>query len=142
MNDPIPSLAELVRSLRTAKNMTQVDLEDASGVGQNIISNIERGATSQPQHVTLARLAQALNVDLPDLYLAARYARSRAQAETLIVTEGMADLAQTFPSGSPQRRLAESLKWLTPDELEAHAEQIERRAKQNRRRGVQPGPPP
>jgi transcriptional regulator with XRE-family HTH domain len=50
-----------VCELRAAKGMTQDELAAASGLPQSHISRIERAALS-PSHVTIERIARALDV--------------------------------------------------------------------------------
>ena len=54
---------EMLRELRTAKNMTQKDLADQLGLSRNTISMYEMG-NREPDLETLSALAQALSVDM------------------------------------------------------------------------------
>lgn len=54
---------EMLRELRTAKNMTQKDLADQLGLSRNTISMYEMG-NREPDLDTLSALAQALSVDM------------------------------------------------------------------------------
>lgn len=58
-----PSIGELLKSYRTARNMTQVELAEKTGsvVSIRAIGNIERGLT-RPQKGTIRLLSQALNL--------------------------------------------------------------------------------
>jgi transcriptional regulator with XRE-family HTH domain len=56
-----------LRIARTKAGMTLMELEAASGVGASTISKIERGVT-QPQAITLHKLADALGVEVTELY--------------------------------------------------------------------------
>ena len=59
-----------VSELRKRKRLTQEQLAEAIGKSSETISNIERG-TSAPRFKTAARIADALSVDLTDLFVAA-----------------------------------------------------------------------
>jgi transcriptional regulator with XRE-family HTH domain len=56
-----------VRRFRLAKGLTQEDLTEASGVSQQYISELERGARN-PTIDTLAKIALALGVTTTDLF--------------------------------------------------------------------------
>ncbi len=56
-----------LRIARSKAGMTLMELEAASGVGASTISKIERGVT-QPQATTLHKLADALGVEVSELY--------------------------------------------------------------------------
>jgi DNA-binding XRE family transcriptional regulator len=60
-----------LRIARSRAGMTLMELEAASGVGASTISKIERGV-SQPQAATLRKLADALGVEVDELYPKAR----------------------------------------------------------------------
>lgn len=57
-----------LRDIRTAKGITQEDLEASSGVTQTTISSIERGTNKRPSWETVRRLAIALNVAPDELF--------------------------------------------------------------------------
>jgi transcriptional regulator with XRE-family HTH domain len=56
-----------LRIARSKAGLTLMELEEASGVGASTISKIERGVT-QPQATTLHKLAEALGVEVGELY--------------------------------------------------------------------------
>lgn len=58
------ALGQFVRDRRLDLGYTQDELADRSGIGQETISSIERGAGSFPRLKTLSKLAQGLSVDL------------------------------------------------------------------------------
>jgi transcriptional regulator with XRE-family HTH domain len=60
-------LGHRIFALRKAAGMTQFELAEAAGVGNEYISKIERGAGS-PSLETLAKSAKALQVELKDLF--------------------------------------------------------------------------
>lgn len=51
-----------LRELRAAAQLTQDELSERSGVSQALISQLERGASSNPGVSTLRKLADALGV--------------------------------------------------------------------------------
>jgi transcriptional regulator with XRE-family HTH domain len=57
-------LGENIARLRTARQLTQEQLADVSGVSVDTISRLERGSRSTARPATLSRLAGALHVDL------------------------------------------------------------------------------
>jgi transcriptional regulator with XRE-family HTH domain len=58
---------EILREFRRQKGWSQKDLADASGVGQDTISGIERGQ-HEPRPSTLRKLAEALDVEVADFF--------------------------------------------------------------------------
>lgn len=64
------NIGKKVRALRTAKNMKIADLADAVGLDAANISRLETGKQKQFTEQSLTRLAQALNVSVPDLFTA------------------------------------------------------------------------
>jgi transcriptional regulator with XRE-family HTH domain len=56
-----------LRIARSRAGMTLMELEAASGVGASTISKIERGVT-HPQAITVHKLADALGVEVGELY--------------------------------------------------------------------------
>jgi transcriptional regulator with XRE-family HTH domain len=60
-------VGERLRNLRKWRGLTQVMLSQASGVAQNYISALERGAAENPSHDVLQRLAEALGVPHAEL---------------------------------------------------------------------------
>jgi transcriptional regulator with XRE-family HTH domain len=57
-----------LKEIRTAKGITQEDLEASSGVTQTTISSLERGTNKRPSWETVRRLASALNVAPDELF--------------------------------------------------------------------------
>ena len=141
MTDASRSLADVLRTLRQQRNMTQEELADASYVAQNTISTIERGITTAPQRATLARLADALHVDLADLYIAAQYARTKALAKALIAVEQGADPMLAIPPSDPRHRLLADFQRLTPDQQEVAVRQVAAMVKRAHRKGAHLGEP-
>lgn len=64
-------LAQNVRRCRIARNMSQSALAEAAGISVAAIKNLER-AVSEPRYRTVEAIAEALNVDLRDLFLPVR----------------------------------------------------------------------
>jgi len=58
---------EILREFRRQKGWSQKDLADASGVGQDTISGIEKGR-HEPRPSTLRKLAEALDVEVADFF--------------------------------------------------------------------------
>ena len=56
-----------LKDLRLAKGMTQVELALAADLSKTAISDLERGAPSNPRYSTLERLAAALGVSVAHL---------------------------------------------------------------------------
>jgi transcriptional regulator with XRE-family HTH domain len=52
-----------LREAREKRKLTQLALEEKSGVAQGVISAIERGDVKDPNASTLLKLAAALDVD-------------------------------------------------------------------------------
>lgn len=63
------NIGNRIRQLRLAKNMKITQLADAVGVDAANISRLETGKQKQFSEQTLNRLAHALNVSLPDLFI-------------------------------------------------------------------------
>lgn len=61
--DVVPgSFGAAVRALREAKRMSQVELGERTGLGQNNISRIETGDVKRPQEATVIALAEGLGI--------------------------------------------------------------------------------
>lgn len=84
-------LGQLVREKRLALSMTQTQLGDAVGMSQRWISTLERGETDVPRRVHLHALADALSLDVSELYVAADMARDEAKAKAAIEEAPMID---------------------------------------------------
>jgi transcriptional regulator with XRE-family HTH domain len=70
-NSPRSVLARNVRKLRLARGFSQEDLAAEASTRQALVSEIEAGAAN-PTLDSLARLAEALQVDLAELFNAPR----------------------------------------------------------------------
>jgi transcriptional regulator with XRE-family HTH domain len=98
-------LGEHVRALREAKNLSVRGLAAQAGVDATWVSRIERGVYSSPDPRYLLRLAQALEVEVEELYEDAGF------------TGGL-------PAFSPYLRAKYDLPQEAIDQLEAHFELI------------------
>ena len=56
-----------IRKIRIEKNMTQEELSRKSGISESYISELENNL-KMPIILTLCRLAEALEVDISELY--------------------------------------------------------------------------
>ena len=59
-------LGKRIKSIRTSKNFTQVQLADVCGLNRNYIGMLERGERN-PTYITLIRIAQLLKIPLSEL---------------------------------------------------------------------------
>src|SRR5215203_682154 len=80
-----------LRRIRKLRGLSQQQLADRAGVGQDTISGLELGRHT-PQGRTLQKIARALNCDIADLYQreeppASRSERWSAYLETLTGAE-------------------------------------------------------
>jgi transcriptional regulator with XRE-family HTH domain len=65
--DILKELGDNIRKVRKSRNMTQLDLEVASGITAGDVSKIENGLINIA-FTTLVKLASALDVELNELY--------------------------------------------------------------------------
>lgn len=63
-------VGELIRARREALGLSQRELGDLAGIGQNYISRLERGEVGLPQRQTIDALARALNLAPRAFYVA------------------------------------------------------------------------
>ncbi len=59
----VKSFADLIREARVRNNMTQEDLEKASGVHRNTLSRWERGLSDRPEPDHVRAVCRALGID-------------------------------------------------------------------------------
>lgn len=57
----------LIKEIRLKNNMTQEELSQKSGISESYISELENNL-KMPTILTLCRLAEALEVDISELY--------------------------------------------------------------------------
>lgn len=62
------AVAYMIKELRKAMGLTQVDLAEKSGVSRTIISGLESGTTTVTSTATLLKLAKALDVTIDELF--------------------------------------------------------------------------
>lgn len=91
---------DILREFRRQKGWSQKDLADASGVGQDTISGIERGQ-HEPRPSTLRKLADALDVEVADFFREPALPKAEAP-------RGAGQLAQE--KGAELRELLDSLR--------------------------------
>jgi transcriptional regulator with XRE-family HTH domain len=63
-----PDLGRRLKQLREAKGLTQVELAIKAGLSPSNVAQIEQGQRPDPRVSTVAALAQALGVDIGDLF--------------------------------------------------------------------------
>ena len=78
MAEPYQQLGKRVREIRKRRGLTQAQLAEIVGLSDNFISMIERG-TGHPTLEVVGRIANVLEVDLPELF-EKRAALSRREA--------------------------------------------------------------
>lgn len=76
-------LGRRIRSLRNVKGWTQQELGDQANVNYKFIGEIERGQQN-PSFNVLAKIATALEVDLPELFRFDHQISDRKEIETRI----------------------------------------------------------
>lgn len=67
MKEDAKKLGKNLKTLRTQKNITQVDIANTLGVDRSFVSNIENGKNN-PTLSTIASLAKALKVSVVELF--------------------------------------------------------------------------
>jgi transcriptional regulator with XRE-family HTH domain len=71
---PVPgSFGDAIRAIRERKGLTQTELGERTGLGQNNISRIETGTVSRPQEDTVIKLSAALGVDPYEIWALTSY---------------------------------------------------------------------
>ena len=113
---PSDSIGELIRHLRDERGWTQERLAREAGITITCLSNLERGATKDPNIETVAGLAAAFGLQPGDL-------------DPRRLAEIVAERARTFA----QRRAINSLLALSDRDIETVIEFIEQRSKSKRR---------
>jgi len=66
MREPDPVLAELLRTIRVERGISQEDLSYRAGITASALSRIER-ASANPTWTTLVRISNALEISLSEL---------------------------------------------------------------------------
>jgi transcriptional regulator with XRE-family HTH domain len=95
------NFAQTIKSTRDAKGMTQTQLGDLIGVTTAYISSIENKKKMPPPYATTALLAQALELDVDELWEIAQAEREqykrqsedrkKAALQVAFVKEGLSD---------------------------------------------------
>jgi transcriptional regulator with XRE-family HTH domain len=67
MQEESKKLGNKLKTIRTAKNITQSELAELLGVDKSFVSNIENGKNN-PTLSTIANLAKALKVSVDELF--------------------------------------------------------------------------
>jgi transcriptional regulator with XRE-family HTH domain len=101
---PVPgSFGAAIRAIRERKGLSQTELGNITGLGQNNISRIETGTVLRPQDATVELLARALDVapyeiwrltSYPELEYLTADLRTNAKELTLAQQEILAALAK------------------------------------------------
>ena len=82
--EPVPgSFGAAVRQIREEKGISQVELGERTGMGQNNISRIETGAIFRPQEVTVRALAEGLGVTPNEIWERTSFPELSWQTEAL-----------------------------------------------------------
>ena len=63
------TLHQNIRRLRAAAGLTGTEAAESAGISQGTWSDIERGKNTNPTQKTLARIAEALDVTLAELFV-------------------------------------------------------------------------
>lgn len=113
---PAAAIGELVRQLRGARGWTQERLARAAGITITCLSNLERGATKDPNIETIAGLATAFGLQPSEL-------------DPRRLGEAVAERARSFA----QRRAITRLLALSDRDVEAALAFIDERSKRKRR---------
>lgn len=108
------TVADIVRTARRAKKLTQIELAEKVGMSQRWVSDIERGATAMPRLEALQRLTAVLEIDMARLMIAGRWASSLDTAQELAIT------------ANKRQALIESIE---PETVEAEVIDLVRRIK-------------
>jgi transcriptional regulator with XRE-family HTH domain len=81
---PVPgSFGAAVRALREEKGLSQVQLGERSGLGQNGISRIETGDVKRPQEETVIKLSQGLGITPNEIWIRTSFPELSWQTDAL-----------------------------------------------------------
>ncbi len=67
MNEDSKKLGKNLKTLRTRKGITQIEIANILGVDRSFVSNIENGKNN-PTLSTITKLAKAINVPVDELF--------------------------------------------------------------------------
>lgn len=93
-------LGQRIRSLRNTKGWTQQELGELSDVNYKFLGEIERGQQN-PSFAVLVRIADALGVDLPELFRFEQMAMDRKD-----VVDQINAILKSLPDGDLNRMLS------------------------------------
>lgn len=105
------SLGSLIKEAREKRNLRQVDVAEAVGIGQNTLSRIEGGETPMPRHRTLLELARVLDIDIGALYVAAGIASTAEQGRQIAESRVFYTVSDPDPTLSRIFTLLEEVDW-------------------------------
>lgn len=115
-SDPAPAIGALIRQLRDKRGWTQAQLANQAGITITCLSNLERGATHDPNIETIAGLAAAFGLQPSEL-------------DVRRLAEAVAEQARTFA----HRQAITRLLAVGEREVEAVIELLDERSKRKRR---------
>ncbi|MFH0776497.1 MAG: helix-turn-helix transcriptional regulator [Patescibacteria group bacterium] len=84
-------LGEAVKKLRSSKNISQMELQEHSGLSSGYISKLENGDFNSPTIRQIFYIAQAFEMSLRDLLEAAGLIPSESSFEGTLRAEGATD---------------------------------------------------
>jgi transcriptional regulator with XRE-family HTH domain len=105
------ALGMRLRQLRVGRKLTQIGLAELSGVSKDTVAKLEQGQRgTAPRIATLARLAVALGVPVPDLL----GERERSEDGGMIAIRDVLEYLPGTPPGSRPAELLEQINTETP----------------------------
>jgi transcriptional regulator with XRE-family HTH domain len=126
-------IGERIRSLRTARGLSQEEVARRTGIGLKSYGDLERGRTKDPHYSTLRGVARALGVRVEELISteevitfddeAVRAAITAAKAGKLTTKEAARAIADSV-RGGPVDALEDAVELLL-DHAEASREEVE-----------------
>lgn len=123
-------IAETLRQLREAKNLSQGDIENRTGLRRCYISRVERGHTV-PSIETLEKITHALEIPLYQLF----YAAEQTPSNGLPPSNGKKDWASSRSGLKYFARLTHALTQVSEPDKELllyTARKLVRRSRRNR----------
>jgi transcriptional regulator with XRE-family HTH domain len=82
-------IGEKIKQLREEKDWAQQELADKTGISRPTISQIENGMVHSPSADNLIKIANALEVDVNELFVAAGYQVSASAEKQKLINEAM-----------------------------------------------------
>ena len=83
IGEQLQHIIEKIKSIRTRKGISQMELSLRSNLSQSFIANIEKGK-KQPSVLTLIRIAEALEVNPQDFFPVSIVFETKEQAKEKI----------------------------------------------------------